>query len=172
MLQVRILCKFLPQNFDHLENFISPLTYLPLNNNQKGIEIKNKRYKIIQEGKRIWLNYILNTYEIKIEEIDQEYHGVFLKMKTELLNSLTIDNSSIFNHIQEYINYRILRLKQDIYNKISSSSFRKIILQNRQRSLSTKNTIGVSPEPYLDLISNPFNARQWNSLSLGKICFF
>ncbi|CAF5084128.1 unnamed protein product, partial [Rotaria magnacalcarata] len=46
-----------------------------------------------------------------------------------------------------------------------------IILQNRQRSSSTKNVIGVSPEPYLDLISNPFDKRQWNYLSLGKIIF-
>ncbi|CAM4819894.1 unnamed protein product [Rotaria magnacalcarata] len=47
------------------------------------------------------------------------------------------------------------------------ASFRRIILQNRQRSSSTKNVIGVSPEPYLDLMSNPFNKRQWNYLSLG-----
>ncbi|CAM4958724.1 unnamed protein product, partial [Rotaria socialis] len=40
-------------------------------------------------------------------------------------------------------------------------------LQNRQRSSSTKNVIGVSPEPYLDLISNPFDKRQWNYLSFG-----
>jgi hypothetical protein len=51
------------------------------------------------------------------------------------------------------------------------ASFRKIILQNRQRSSSTKNVIGVSPEPYLDLISNPFDKRQWNYLSLGKTFF-
>jgi hypothetical protein len=49
-----------------------------------------------------------------------------------------------------------------------SSSFRRVLLQNRQRSASTKNTIGVSPEPYLDLISNPFDRRQWNQLSLGN----
>ncbi|CAF1508153.1 unnamed protein product [Rotaria magnacalcarata] len=47
------------------------------------------------------------------------------------------------------------------------ASFRRIILQNRQRSSSTKNVIGASPESYLDLISNPFNKRQWNYLSLG-----
>ncbi|CAF4889921.1 unnamed protein product, partial [Rotaria socialis] len=46
------------------------------------------------------------------------------------------------------------------------ASFRRIILQNRQRSSSTKIVIGVSPEPYLDLISNPFDKRQWNYLSL------
>ncbi|CAF3328637.1 unnamed protein product [Rotaria socialis] len=40
-------------------------------------------------------------------------------------------------------------------------------LQNLQRSSSTKNVIGVSPEPYLDLISNPFDKRQWNYLSFG-----
>ncbi|CAF5224831.1 unnamed protein product, partial [Rotaria magnacalcarata] len=38
---------------------------------------------------------------------------------------------------------------------------------NRQRSSSTKYVIGVSPEPYLDLISNPFDKCQWNYLSFG-----
>ena len=51
------------------------------------------------------------------------------------------------------------------------SSFRKILLQNRQRASSIKTTIGISPEPYLDLISNPFNTRQWDYRSLGKIFF-
>ncbi|CAF2121989.1 unnamed protein product [Rotaria magnacalcarata] len=58
MLETRIHCKFLLQNFDQLEDFISSIDYLPLNNNQKAIEMKNKRYKIIQEAKRQWLNYL------------------------------------------------------------------------------------------------------------------
>ena len=65
MLETRILCKFLPQNFDDFENFITSITYLPLNNDQKIIEVKNKRYKIIQEAKRIWLNYFFHAYEFK-----------------------------------------------------------------------------------------------------------
>ena len=169
MLQVRILCKFLPQNFDHLENFISPLTYLPLNNNQKCIEIKNKRYKIIQEGKRVWLNYFFNTYEIKIYEYEQQYQCEYIKLESQLLNNPSVNNSSLFNHINEYINCRINRFKKEIYDEMSP--FRRIILQNRQRSSSTKTTIGVSPEPYLELMFNPFLARQWNHLSLGKIFF-
>ena len=64
MLEIRIHCKFLPENFDHLKNFISPIAYLPLNSNAKAIEIKNQRYKIIQEAKRLWLNYFINVYEI------------------------------------------------------------------------------------------------------------
>ncbi|CAF1289522.1 unnamed protein product [Rotaria sordida] len=121
MLEMRILCKFLPQNFNHLENFIAPIAYLPLNNNEKIVAVKNKHYKIIQEGKRIWLNYFLNIYEIKLQEYEEQYQNKFNKLESQLL-----DKSIINGH-----------------------------------------TIGVSPEPYLDLISNPFNKRQWNYLSLG-----
>jgi hypothetical protein len=51
------------------------------------------------------------------------------------------------------------------------SSYRRIILQNRQRSSITKMIIGVSPEPYLDLIINPFNKCSWDHLSLGNTFF-
>ncbi|CAF2146793.1 unnamed protein product, partial [Rotaria magnacalcarata] len=162
MLEIQIHCKFLPQNFDQLENFISPTDYSPLNNNQKAIEIKNKHYKIIQEAKRLWLNYSLNIYEIKIQEYEQQYQNEFIKLESFFSNN---NDKTILNNIKEHINNRINRLKKDIYDKIAS--FRRIILQNRQRSSSTKNVIGVSPEPYLDLISNPFDKRQWNYLSFG-----
>ncbi|CAM4845707.1 unnamed protein product [Rotaria magnacalcarata] len=71
----------------------------------------------------------------------------------------------MLTNIKEHINNKINRLKKDVYDKMAS--FQRIILQNRQRSSSTKNVIGVSSEPYLDLISNPFDKRQWNYLSLG-----
>lgn len=171
MLEIRIVCKFLSPNFNHLQNFMAPMNYLPLNNDKKTIEIKNKHYKIIQDGKRIWLNYLLNIYEIKIKDYELQYQNEYLKLKSYLLKNYTTDNTSYLKQIQEYINYRILNLKNDIYDKMSS--FRKIILQNRQRSSikSTKNTIGVWPEPYVDLISNPFNTRQWNYLLLGKTIY-
>ncbi|CAF1506748.1 unnamed protein product, partial [Rotaria magnacalcarata] len=162
MLEIRIHCQFLPQNFDHMENFISPIDYLPLNNNAKAIEIKNKHFRIIQEAKRLWLNYSLNIYEIKIQEYEQQYQNEFIKLGSLFSNN---NDKTMLNNIKEHINNRIQRLKRDIYDKMTS--FRRIILQNRQRSSSTKNVIGVSPEPYLDLISNPFDKRQWNYLSFG-----
>ncbi|CAF4124658.1 unnamed protein product, partial [Adineta steineri] len=165
MLEIRIHCKFLPQNLDHLQNFMTPISYLPLNNDQKSIEVKNKHYKITQEGKRTWLNYLLNTYDIKITEYELQYQNAYIKLESYVSKNMTTTSTSVLNQIQEYINCRISKLKNDIYNKMSS--FRKIILQNRQRSSSTKDTIGVWPEPYLDLISNPFDTRQWNYLSLG-----
>ena len=171
MLEARIHCEFLPQNFDDLETFISPINYLPLNNNAKSIEIKNKRYKIIQEAKRQWLNYFLNIYEIKIQEYEQQYQNEFIKLESLFSDNDNdiINDKTTLNNIKEHVNNRINRLKKDIYDKMAC--FRKIILQNRKRSSSTKNAIGVSPEPYLDLISNPFDKRQWNYLSLGKIFF-
>ncbi|CAF3410459.1 unnamed protein product [Rotaria socialis] len=87
MLEIRIHCKFLPQNFNHLEDFISSIGYLPLNNNAKVIEIKNKRFKIIQEAKRHWLNYFLNIYEIKIREYEQQYQNEFIKLESLFSNN-------------------------------------------------------------------------------------
>ncbi|CAF4583713.1 unnamed protein product, partial [Rotaria magnacalcarata] len=120
------------------------IDYLPLNNNAKAIQIKNKHYKIIQEAKRQRLNYFLNIYEIKIQEYEQQYQNEFIKMETFFSNN---NDKTMLNNIKEHVNNRINRLKKDIYDKMAS--FRKIILQNRQRSSSTKNVIGVSPESYL-----------------------
>ncbi|CAF4475628.1 unnamed protein product, partial [Rotaria magnacalcarata] len=66
MLEMRVLCKFLPKNFDQLEQFIAPMIYSALNNDQKMIEVRNKRYKTIQEAKRIWLNVFLKSYEVQL----------------------------------------------------------------------------------------------------------
>jgi hypothetical protein len=170
MLQTRILCQFLPENLNDLQNFIASITYLPLNNDQKSIEIKNQRYKIIHETKDRWLNHLLNAYEIKMIEYESQYQFEFIKLESQFLNN-TITNSTAtttaFNYIKDYINSRISILQKDIIHQMSSS-FRRVLLQNRQRSSSTKNTIGVSPESYLELISNPFDTRQWSHLSLGN----
>jgi len=170
MLEIRILCKFLPPNFDHLQNFITPITYVPLNNEQKTIQLNNKRYKMIQEAKRTWLHIFLTVYEIKLQEYDQQYQEVLTQLKSLLLHNTSVYGVSLFNQINQYIIYRTNQLKQDIANKMSA--FRRKLLLNRQRSSSTKIMISVSPEPYLDLISNPFNTLQWHHLSLGKIFLF
>ena len=166
MLEVRIHCQFLPKTFDHLENFVSPSTYSPLNNDQKCIRVKNKRFKIIQEAKRTWLNYLLNAYEVKIQEYEQEYQNEVIQLETQLLENIIADGSALWNHVRDYIHCRTNRLKKETLDAMPS--FRGLLLQNRQRSSSTKNTVGVCPEPYLDLISNPFDKRQWAYLCRGK----
>ncbi|CAF1391365.1 unnamed protein product [Rotaria sp. Silwood1] len=60
------------------------------------------------------------------------------------------------------------KLKDSIEKQMSSVVPMKLC-HDRQRLLSSTETnrIGVSPESYLDLISNRFDKRQWNYLSLG-----
>jgi len=166
MLEMRVLCKFLPQNFDDLENFTAPNMYSPVIHNSTANQFKNKRYKIIQEAKRQWLNITFYAYEIKIQEYEQQYQYELLQLESQLLNSITVDGSSVLNKIKEYVTYQTEQLKNDIYTKMSA--FRGKLLRRRQRSSLSKTTTGVSPEPYLDVISNPFKTREWNHLSLGK----
>ncbi|CAF1578519.1 unnamed protein product [Rotaria sordida] len=168
-LEMRILCKFLPEKFDHLQYFIAPITYTPLNNDRKAIEVKNKHYKIIQEAKRIWLILALHAYHIRFQEYERQYENILLQLQTEPTTSTTVNGLSLFDQIKEYLTDQTKKLKRDIYKKVLS--FRQTLIQIRQHSsLLKKNIIGVSPEPYLDLISNPFTKRQWNHLSLGPSC--
>ena len=170
MFEEQILSKFLPINFHQLENFTTPLSYSPVIEKQRTIQFKNKHREIVQEGKRTWLNIFLNVYEVKLEEYEQQYQNEFLEFEktTQVMNQTTTATTSLtlLDHIKQYMISKTNKLKQDIYGRMSS--FRDKLIQNRQRSSTAKNTIGVSPEPYLDLLQNPFHTCEWNQLSLGK----
>jgi hypothetical protein len=68
----------------------------------------------LQEVKRTWLNISFNVYEHKLQKYEQQCENEFKQLKTHLLNSITIDGSSFFNYIKEYMTSRTNRLKQDI----------------------------------------------------------
>ncbi|CAF2065837.1 unnamed protein product [Rotaria magnacalcarata] len=168
MLEMRVLYKFLPKNFDQLERFIAPMIYLPLNNDQKMIEVRNKRYKTIQEAKRIWLNVFLKSCEVQLQEYDQQYENEFLQLQSHLHDNVNMNGSCVYEQIQQHMNYQTNKLKQQVSIKIQS--LRGILIRNRRRSSSAKNTVGVWPEPYLDLLKNVFNRHEWNYLSFGPSC--
>ena len=112
--------------------------------------MKNKRYKMIQEAKRIWLNLTLHGYELTLKAYEAQYQVEFVKLEAKLLNNTTsttinINGLSLFDHIKEYLNYQTNKLMKYIH--VQMSSYRRVTLQNRQRSSSTKTTIGVSPDP-------------------------
>ncbi|CAF2119439.1 unnamed protein product, partial [Rotaria magnacalcarata] len=132
------------------------------------IEVRNKRYKTIQEAKRIWLNVFLNAYEVQLQEYDQQYENEFLQLQAHLLNNININGSSVYEQIQQHMNYQTNKLKQRVSMKIRS--LRGILIKNHRRSSTAKNTIGVWPEPYLDLLVNVFNRYEWNYLSFGPSC--
>jgi hypothetical protein len=167
MLETRIHCKFLPSSCDRLEHFLVPMSYTSSSTDQKAIELKNQRSKIIHEAKRSWLNNSLFAYEIVLQEHEQQYQNELERFESTQSNpAATVDVSAVHS-IKDYLVEQTNQLKRKVYDEVSS--FRAILIRNRQRASSSKTTIGVSPEPYVDLMSNPFNQREWNYLSLGKI---
>ncbi|CAF0897703.1 unnamed protein product [Didymodactylos carnosus] len=168
VLEMRILCKFLLENCDHLEHFITPVAYTPLNEDQKAIELKNQRYKIIREAKRTWLNHVLHAYESEIQEYEQQYQKEFRHLEAPLSNPAKTDNISTLHSVKDFLVEQTNQLRGSMCDEVSSS--RIILLHNRQRASSSKDTIDVSPESYLDLISNPSDQREWNYLCLGSSC--
>ncbi|CAF1297315.1 unnamed protein product [Adineta steineri] len=167
-LEMRILYQFLPENFNLLQSFISPINSVSLNNEQKSIQLKNERIRIIKEAKRKWLHLFLSAYEIKLLEYDMQYQDVLKQLESILSNNTSADNVVLLNTINEYISYHTNRMKQDISNRMSS--IRGKLIRNHRHSSSAQNMISVSPEPYLDLVSNPFTTAEWHHLMLGPSC--
>ncbi|CAF4409796.1 unnamed protein product, partial [Adineta steineri] len=114
MLEVRVLCQFLPENFNLLQNFISPINSVSLNNEQKSIQLKNERIKIIKEAKRKWLHLYLWAHETKLQEYDLQYQEVLKQLETILSNNnINTDGVNLLNNINQYMSYRTNRMKQD-----------------------------------------------------------
>lgn len=165
MLEMRILCKFLPEDCDRLEHSVASLSYTPMNKDQRAIDFRNQRYKIIQQAKRAWLNVTLHAYEVKLQEHEQRYQNGFNQLKSTLSHTSVDQHGSALNSIEIYLNEQVHQLKQTSHNQVLSARHR--LIQNRQRT-SSNGTILPSPVPYLDLVENPFSQREWNYLCLGK----
>lgn len=123
--------------------------------------------------KRQWLNVSLSLYEMQLQVYDQQCREILIELKSSLITRANLQDESLFNQTIEYLTNRTKQLKQKSISRIPA--LRGKLLRNRQRSSASQNTmIGVSPEPYLDLITNPFDTREWHYLSLGKsvFCFF
>ncbi|CAF4640673.1 unnamed protein product, partial [Rotaria sp. Silwood1] len=67
-LETQVTVEVLPKNFEHLEYFIAPNLYSPMIRDCLALELKQQKYKIIQEAKRTWLTIYIHGYETKYEE--------------------------------------------------------------------------------------------------------
>ena len=172
--ETRILYKLLPLELNQVESYIAPNISPPtLNNPSAAIQLKNKRYQIIQEAKRQWLDVSLNAYQLQLEEYEQEYETEFSQFQAHLSTVTTTvtntDRSCVLEDIHHYVTHQTGKFKQDIYRRLSG--YQRNLVQRRHHSRTAKETVGVSPEPHLDLLSNPFTQREWDYLSLGKRIF-
>lgn len=171
ILEIRVLCNFLPIEYDNLETLITAFDLcLPLNNQLKRIQINNRRFKIIQEAKRQSLRLYLSLYEMKLQIYEQQYQQILSDLKSLLIKNTSVQGELIYNQINGYMANRTKELKENITKKISV--YRDKLIRNQRRSSSSQIMIGVSPSPYLDLIFNPFDRREWHYLSLGKLILF
>ncbi|CAF1430022.1 unnamed protein product [Adineta steineri] len=165
MLEQRIICKLLPQNFDSIDNLIKPHLYTPLIHDMTSIEFKIQQSKIIQQIKRTWLNIYFNAYEKKIQEYEEQYieklHNIQLRF--ECKNN--VNRIFHLNSIKTYLTNRKQRMIQQIY--IDMSDYRKKLLNYRKRSSKAKKTIDVSPKPIFYLLFNPFNDQERDYLCKG-----
>ncbi|CAF1506248.1 unnamed protein product, partial [Rotaria sordida] len=170
MLKERILHRFLPPNFDQIEEYIAPNDYYsPPITDHSLVEIKTKRRKILQHVKRTLINIYMCAYETKIDEYEQEYQQILNEIELKYSNNTSIviiNGLTLFDAIKAYMLHRTNFIQQEIYYKIAY--FRQIIAQRRQRSSTAKKTIGVSPQVTIDVLHHIFNDDELTYLSKGE----
>ena len=167
MLEQRILSKFLPKNFDQLQDFITADLYSPIiDDDSSSVKYQLKHLKILQELKRIWLDIYLRASMLKIEQYDRHYQHELIQLQQCLSNQTGIN---LFQSVQMYLTCRNHRLKQEIY--LQMTYFHTKLTHRRQRSSVEEKMIGVSPEVLLDVHyrHHDFNAMECEFLSRGKI---
>jgi hypothetical protein len=171
-LQTRVVMEFLPENFDELEYFIAPDLYIPFVKDDISVEFKQKRYKMIQEAKRLWLNmYIIDAYELILLAYKQHYQQILKQFEINNLNHPHMNGITLVDAFITYMDHRINRMKQEIYYE-KILDYRRQLTRLRRRSTSTKQMVKVSPQVILDLIHHPFTAIQLSYLSRGKMFLF
>ena len=167
MLEQRTLSKFLPQNFDNFESYIAPNFYSPPLEDQHSLEYQLKRFKILQDAKRIWLDLHVELHMFNMKKYDQQYLQELTQFQLDCANSARTDGTSLFPLAQTYIQHRTDRIKEEIFLQISY--FRVTLSQRRQRATSAKQTVGVSSEVILNVNHHLLTDAEREYLSRSEI---
>ncbi|CAF3300302.1 unnamed protein product, partial [Rotaria sp. Silwood2] len=132
-----------------------------------AVEFKQKRYKIIQEATRTWLNMYVDAYESEIQEYEHQYQQALNEFELNHLNHVQhINGITLFNSFINYINHRTNRIKQEIYyDKIPV--YRRQLLRLHRRLDSSTKMVPVSLKVIIVLIYYPCTATQLAYLSRG-----
>lgn len=168
MLKERVLHKFLPPIFDHLEQYIAQdELYSPSIADQTIAEMKTKHRKKLQQGKRTILNMYMYAYRFEINDYEQQYQQALNEFELKFTaNIIIINGVTLFQALKTYMNHRTDRIKQEIMDKISP--FRQIIARHRQRSSLAKKTVGVSPQITVNVLHHALNTDELAYLSRGE----
>ncbi|CAF4058846.1 unnamed protein product [Adineta steineri] len=167
--ETQVSMELLPEDFDHLEMFIAPTLYSSIvKDHLLTMTLKQKRYKTIQEIKRIWLNIYIDAYEIQYQDYEHQYKRELDNFKLISANDNQINEATLpIDSFMTYINHRTKRMKQEIYSEKLSIYRRKLLRRHRRRlGLKTK-LIPIRPTVIIDLIRHPFTTTELAYLSRG-----
>lgn len=160
--------QYLPKNFHQLEYFIAPNLYKPLIKDSYALEFKQKHYKIIQETKRTWVNIYLHAYEIKYQEYEHQYEEDLQQFEFNNLNdNPQNERINFMESFRSYMNYRINRLKQEIFHENLPIYRRKLLRLGRRFKWKNKSQVNIFPNIILDLIRHPFTTVELAFLARG-----
>ncbi|CAF5145296.1 unnamed protein product, partial [Rotaria sp. Silwood1] len=142
--------------------------YSPMIRDSLALELKQQKYKIIQEAKRTWLTIYIHGYETKYEEYVHQYQETLKSFELQCSNHPSQSTETTrFQSFLLYINHWIHRLKQEIYYQTIPIYRRKLIRLRRQWRLNKKKLVSISPRIIMDLIRHPFTRAELAVLSRG-----
>ncbi|CAF3713387.1 unnamed protein product [Rotaria socialis] len=166
-LETRVSMECLPRQLNRIENIFRSIQYRTHLRDFLSIEYQQKRFKLIQETKRHFLNIYLHSYEIQYQQRENEYQQLFKEFVSK--NNLSNNESILLEGFHRYMNYRIDRLKQIIYYE-QIPIFQKKLRHQRQRLKRKRKflkQVQVSPHVILDLRRHPFTTNELKYLSRG-----
>ncbi|CAF1322835.1 unnamed protein product [Adineta steineri] len=94
--ETQVSMELLSEDFDHLEMFIAPTLYSCIvKDHLLTMTLKQKRYKTIQEIKRIWLNIYIDAYEIQYQDYEHQYKRELDNFKLISANDNQINEATL-----------------------------------------------------------------------------
>ena len=171
-LEIRESMQVLPKPYDQLEYFIAPDLYSPLIKNSLATEFKQRRYKIIQEAKRTWLNMDLHMYEKQYQTYHMEYQHELKQLELQSSTQLYENGTNmLYRSFLAYIEHHMDRLRQEWYSDKIQIYRRKLLRLAHRRSKAEKKLVSVTPLVMIDVFRHLFTTKEIAYLSRGKQFF-
>lgn len=167
-LEMRISMDFLPKHVDQCEHMIDFHHTVAIVKDSNSLAWENKRYNIIQEAKRKWLQLFIKHHDIKYKELEREYKEALEKFQIEATQQGSINGKNLFDCFLIYIQHLVTRSKEEISYEEIPYYRKKLLRLLRRLKQERKHLVGISPTVIVDIIQKIFTTRELKILSRGN----